>query len=269
MAVARSRARRRPGSARAARAPSLSPPGGGSPPPARGRATRATGCCPCVEPGGSARQRARGAQHLPARLLQPRPVERREHRVRPARLRAHRADVVDGRDARDARGASTPSPRAPARARSPRARANGLTSALKCSSPRADLAPPARQLALRRAVADHEPAAALAQRARRGRARHSSRNCVRGPEAWRPCRSRSSRQNTGTTRSWRVERGAQRGVVVHAQVAPVARRSRSPRAAARPRSAATASRRWSKIRSRSRRTKSACASAPSGPSGSA
>ena len=51
--------------------------------------------------------------------------------------------------------------------------------------------------------------------------RHSSRNCVRGPEAWRPCSSRSSRQNTGTTRSWR--RGP-----------PAARRGRHAQVAAKP-----------------------------------
>ena len=37
---------------------------------------------------------------------------------------------------------------------------------------------------------------------RRGRPRQSSRNWVRGPEAWRPERSRSSKQKTGTTHLW-------------------------------------------------------------------
>ena len=48
--------------------------------------------------------------------------------------------------------------------------------------------------------------------------RHSSRNCVRGPEAWRPCSRRSSKQKTGTTRFVGVERSAQRRMVVDAQV---------------------------------------------------
>ena len=44
-------------------------------------------------------------------------------------------------------------------------------------------------------------------------------NCVRGPEAWRPCSSRSSKQNTGTTLIVRARAALERRVVVDPQVA--------------------------------------------------
>ena len=157
-------------------------------------------------------ERPRPADHLAPRRVEPRPVERREDGVGAAGLRADRVEVVDGVQA-GMREATARRPRAP-RARS-RRRANGPESALKCSS----RAPASRASAgSSRSGAPRRTTSRPPSRSSRS-ARHSSRNCVRGPEAWRPCSSRSSKQNTGTTRSQRVERRAQRGMVVHAQVA--------------------------------------------------
>ncbi len=99
-------------------------------------------------------------------------------------------------------GCAWSSARSSALTRRPRRRANGLTSALRWSSS----APiSAASFASSRSGGPwritRPPPRARSELSRSRR--QSSRNCVRGPERWRPCSSRSSRQKTGTTDSWR------------------------------------------------------------------
>ena len=215
------RARRPRGSARAARAPAASPPGGGSrdllleaerratacgPSRARRAAPAARAGAPSTSRRGFAAARCGGTARRPCTACPP------------ACAIAPRSSTAASPGCACSFTPARPAPRARA---STRRRANGLTSRVKCSSPAPDLGAPARPARARaRPLADHQPAAALAQRARRARARHSSRNCVRGPGA-RGGRAAAGRRGRrpGTTRSWRVQRGAQRRVVVHAQVA--------------------------------------------------
>ncbi len=121
------------------------------------------------------------------------------------------------------------------------------------------------QLALGRAVADHEARTALAER------RVQIAQALEQELGSRPGRVAAVQQPVveaehGDDPVVAVQRGAQRGVVAHAEVA--AKPDQSGQAtASRRRMSSTAVRRKSKIRSRSRRTKARWASSPSGPSG--
>ncbi len=59
------------------------------------------------------------------------------------------------------------------------------------------------ELPLGLAVADRRRPEPRSRSSESSSARHSSRNCVRGPDSWRPWSRRSSKQKTGMTRSWR------------------------------------------------------------------
>ena len=216
-----SRGSGRRGSGRAPGAPAASPPGAGSAtswlePERPQRRDPALGESRRAAPGARAAPRARRGAAPPASC-----GERGRRRCRACPGLVSIARDVDRvqpvvRAQLDARVA-----RAPGGARSPRRRANGLTSWVTWIALGADLAGerrPARARARPRRI-DEARCRARAARASRS-ARHSSRNCVRGPErvaaVQQPVVEAEDRDDPLVL----VERRPQRRVVADPQVAP-------------------------------------------------
>ena len=196
------------------------------PPPAPARASRATGSAPWraprAAPAACAARRAPPAGRCSAQ----RAVVRREHRVRLARLGPHLARLVDRREPRMRAGSRRP-PQSPA-PRSPRARAKGVTSAAKCTSsaPTSSASAGSSRSGGPCRITSPPPRSRSDASRSRQALEHELRPRPGGVAAvQQPVVEAEDRHHAIVA----VERRAQRGVVVEAQVAPEPDDRRSPR----------------------------------------
>ena len=170
-------------------------------PPARAPARRATGSRPLREAGRQRRQRARraAARRGAAPRRQVRWKGEKTVYGLPCWVRSRSRSSTAFRPG----CAYERRRRASAARRAGRAgAANGPDVGAEVQLVAPDLARQRRQLALGRTVADHEPPPRAPAR-RPGRAGTRAGTACAARSAWRPRSSRSSRQKTGTTRSWR------------------------------------------------------------------
>lgn len=160
------------------------------------------------------RERARRVEHLAPRLLEPVAVERAEDRVGPPRLGAQVGEVVDRRDA----GVQHELAVERLGQRVPAAAGEGPDVGARVHRLRRHLLRQRSQLALRRAVPHDEPAAPLLERP------VQILQALEQELGPRPGRVAAVKQALVEAEGRHhaivaLERGAQRGVVVHAQVA--------------------------------------------------
>ena len=176
----------------------------------RAPASASVGSLPLRTPRRQARQRARGADHLAARLLEPRAVERAEHRVRLARLGADRR-----RGRRPPRHPGAARARSRARGSRPRA-AGGRTARRPRSRGRPRRSSSAASAGSSRSGGPSRNAMPPSRSS--SSSRHSSMKRVRVaggvPAAQQPRVEAEDRHDVVVP----VERGAQRGLVVRAQI---------------------------------------------------